>query len=385
MRVFIYTLGFNSVSGGGSHNVLHLFVRALCDGGHTPILTTFFSDNNAYREKPCEMREEQFEGRFIALQRHCASRMRAEEKNADIFLIYGSSLMWGGGMYASEGGKVPVVASIYNYTTGMGLHRTPPEIGGTLSRFFASIRHTVHRAKWYAWEKMIGIGYVAAIDKVFFDSPVVLEQYRKFGYRFREATIIPAPVEKSEASFDLPSPYPTDPKIFDVLFAGRLIADKGPDLLVKAAALLPGNIHIHLVGAGNEETALRTFIKDGHLEERVHLHGWKTREELPTFYQHAHLFVHPVRWPEPFGLTAIMALGFGLPVITMEGTDAAGDAGVTFKKDDVTDLSKCILFFYNNSEERAAYAKRALVRAKLFDADIVSRQFVTNLESISAK
>jgi len=385
MRVFIYTLGFNSVSGGGSHNVLHLFVRALCHGGHTPILTTFFSDTNAYTEKPCEMREERFEGGFIALQRHCASQMRADEKNADIFLIYGSSLMWGGGMYASEGGKVPVVASIYNYTTGMGLHRAPPEIGGTLSRFLASIRHAVHRAKWYAWEKTIGIGYVAAIDKVFFDSPVVLEQYRKFGYRFREAIIIPAPVEKSEVSSNFPSPYPTDPEVFDVLFAGRLIADKGPDLLVKAASQLPNAIHIHLIGSGNEEANLKKIIRDNGLEKRVHLHGWKTREELPAFYQFADLFVHPVRWPEPFGLTAMMALGFGLPVITMEGVDAAGDAGVTFKKDDVADLAKCILFFFNNPEERAAYAKRALVRAKLFDTDIVSRQFVTNLESISAK
>ena len=288
-------------------------------------------------------------------------------------------------MYASEGGKVPVVASIYNYTTGMGLHRMPPVTGGTLSHLVGRMRHTIHRVKWYGWEKTFGIRYVAAIDRVFFDSPVVLEQYRRFGYYFREAVVIPAPVEKIEVPVDFPSPYPADPEAFHILFAGRLIKDKGPDLLVKAATLLPHNIHVHLIGSGNEETSLRKIIRDNGLEEHVHLHGWKTPEKLPAFYQHAHLFVHPVRWPEPFGLTASMALGFGLPVITMEGVDAAGDAGITFKKDNVTDLAKCILFFYNNPEKRAAYAKKAFVRACIFDADVVSRQFVTNLESISAK
>ncbi len=384
MRVLIYTLRFNHVSGGGSHSELDILIRALTAKGHTPILTTFFSDGNKYKEKPCEIREEQFEGGFLALQHHLARRMRDEE-NADIFLVFGSAVMWGGGMYASRGGKIPVVASIFNYTPGMGFHRAAPFNGTMVQRFANDLRNSVHRVKWYAWEKIFGIRYVRAISRAFFDSPVVLEQYRRFGYRFPDTLIIPAPVEKTPVSSDLSSPYPLDPEAFHVLFAGRLIADKGPDLIVRAAIGLPENIQIHILGIGNEEPALRTFIKENKLEERVHLYGWKTPAKLPAFYQHAQVFAHPCRWPEPFGLTASAALGYGLPVITMEGTDGAGDAGLTFKKDDVADLQRCILFFFNNPNALASFREKALVRARLFDAKIVGRQFVDGLEYLAKR
>ena len=220
------------------------------------------------------------------------------------------------------------------------------------------------------------------INLVFFDSPVVLEQYCRFGYRFRRTAVIPAPVEKDEVSTGLPSPYPANPQLFHVLFAGRLVADKGADLLVKAAAFLPDRVHVHIVGSGVEEPALRTLIQNDGLEERVHLYGWKTREELAAFYRHAHVFVHPIRWPEPFGLTASMALSAALPVITVEGIDAAGNAGLRFKTEDPASLAKFVLFFFDNPKELAAYSKKAVARSRIFDADTVSKQFVSNLESL---
>lgn len=384
MRVNIYTLRFNPISGGGSHHSLEIFIRALRARGHIPVLTTFFSDDNNFKERPCEMREERFTGGFVALQRRIA-RLMHEEKNADVHVVFGPTVMWGGGMYRSEGGAIPVVACLNNYTPGMGLHRAPRSSLKTPARLFDRISPLIHTWKWYAWEHIFGIRYVRAINRAFFSSPVVVKEYEKFGYRFRDTVIIPEPIEAPHQQ-DLPSPFSNDTKVFNVLFAGRLIADKGPDLLVKAAIGLPGSIHIHLIGTGNEEQALRSLIKDNGLEQRVHLYGWKNIQELPRFYSHAHVFVNPCRWPEPFGRVVADAMSHGAPIVSTEGSGsawAAGDGGITFKNGDVADLRRCILYFFNNPEARAEYARKAAERVRIFDAGTVGGQFVDGLESLA--
>ncbi|MDO8552932.1 MAG: glycosyltransferase family 4 protein [bacterium] len=386
MRVYIYTLRYNTVSGGGSHHSLEIFIRALITQGHIPILTTFSSDDNNYAQKPCEMREENFSGGFLALQRHIA-KMMSENADADIHHLYGPTVMWAGGIYKQRGGTAPVVASINNYAPGMGFTSPPPFSGNILTRLFGRARHRIHTIKWYLWQKLIGIPLMRSVDLLFFDSPTIKECFERFGYRARSSIVLPAPIERV-TNKEAPTPFGNDTKSFRVIFAGRLIADKGPDLIVKAALQLPNAIHIHIIGRGNEEERLKDFIRDNGLTERVFLHGWKSREELLGFYKNAHVFVHPSRWPDPFSRVVADALGCGLPIISTENTApawVAGDAGMTFPKEDIAGLVKCILFFFNNPNERNAYAKRAVERVRVFDADVVSRQFVENLESLANK
>ncbi|MEK9153854.1 MAG: hypothetical protein AAB798_00105, partial [Patescibacteria group bacterium] len=64
---------------------------------------------------------------------------------------------------------------------------------------------------------------------------------------------------------------------------------------------------------------------------------------------------------------------------------AAGEAGITFKKNDVAALQKHILFFYNNPDARSDYSKKSLLRARDFDPEIVSRKFITALESLTTR
>lgn len=367
MRIYIYALRFNPLSGGGSHHALATYIRAIGKAGHTPVLTTFFSDDNKYAEKSCEMREERFRGGFVALQHAVAATMR-EHRDADIHVIAGPTLMWGGGIYRKHG-ATPVVVNLNNYTPGMGLQRNTS---------------LIHRYKWYLWEKLLGIRYARTVDLAILESPIVQKEYERFGYRFKKTVILSSPADMTSVG-SLPSPYSDDPELFHVLFAARLVRDKGPDLFVKAAVGLPPNIHLHVIGSGGEESVLRKLIAENKLEERVRLHGWKSREELSAFFRHAHLFVHPCRWPEPFGLVVVEALRAGLPVVVTENTGAAwaaGDAGVTFRKGDVAELRKHILFFYNNPDARSEYAKKARTRAHDFEPEVIGRTFVTALESL---
>ena len=369
MKIYLYTLRYNPASGGGSHHALATYIRAVAKAGHTPVLTTFFSDDNSYKEKPCEMREERFHGGFIALQRRVAATMR-ENQDADVHVVAGPTLMWGGGMYRKHG-AVPVVVNLNNYTPGMGLQRNTS---------------LLHRYKWYVWEKLLGVRYARPIDLAILESPVVQNEYEHFGYRFKKSVILSSPADIASSS-TLPSPYPNDPALFHVLFAARLVRDKGPDLFVKAAIGLPQDIHMHVIGSGGEESLLRKLIEENKLATQVHLHGWKPREELLAFFRHASLFIHPCRWPEPFGLVVVEALRAGLPIVATEDTGAAwaaGEAGVTFKKDDVDELRKHILFFYNNPAACSEYSKKALARAHFFDADVVASQYVEMLKTLAS-
>lgn len=369
MRVYIYTLRYNPISGGGSHHALGTAVRAMRAAGHSVVLTTFFSNDNDYREEPCEMHEEHFEGGFIALQ-HRVARVMDENNDADMHVIYGPTLMWGAGMYAGNG-AVPVAVTLNNYTPGMGLQ------SGT-SR--------LHSYKWYLWEKLMGTRYTRKITLATFSSSVIQEQYECFGYRFKKSVVIPDSTEPLPRETTRPSPFPNDPTLFHALFIGRLVAEKGADVFIKAAVGLPSNIHLHVIGSGADEQTLRAFVEKNDLGGQVHLHGRKSREELVAFYRHAHLFVHPCRWPEPFGLVVAEALRWGLPVVATENTGAAwiaGNAGMTIKKGNSDELREKILFFSNDPDARAEYGKRALERARLFDADVISRQFVAELESLA--
>lgn len=382
MRVHIYTLRFNPVSGGGSHHQLEIYIEALKSSGHTPLLTTLFSRDNNFGKAPCEMREENFRGGFLALQHYVANLMRTDPE-ANVRIAFGPTLMWGAGMYAKNS-STPVVACLNNYTLGMGHHGTPSHAGGFFARIADHIRRSIHRTKWYAWEHVVGIRHARAIHRAFFDSPIVLQEYEKFGYRFRDTLVLPGAVE-SATNEKFPSPFQDDDSLFRVLFVGRLIKEKGADLLVKAAAQLPSQIHIHLIGSGPEDHALRQLIEEYKLGARVFLHGWTSREKLPAFYQNVDLFAHPCRWPEPFGLVIAQALGYGLPVIATESTGsawAAGDAGITFKKNSVAELQKKILFFYNDAQVRSVYKAKALVRAREFDPKVIGRTFVSNLEAL---
>ncbi len=148
MRIYIYTLRFNPKTGGGSHHSLEIFIRALIAGGHTPVLTTFASDDNNYAQKPCETREENVKDGFIELQHHIAKLMN-KNSDADVHHLYGPTVMWAGGIYKKNGGKVPVVVSLNNYTPGMGLNRTSPLSGGLMRNILTSARNRLHSLKWY--------------------------------------------------------------------------------------------------------------------------------------------------------------------------------------------------------------------------------------------
>jgi glycosyltransferase involved in cell wall biosynthesis len=101
------------------------------------------------------------------------------------------------------------------------------------------------------------------------------------------------------------------------LYAGRLDAEKGLDVLLRAFGRAPGELV--LAGSGPEEAKLRA-LADG----RVRFAGALDRDELVPLYAEADAFVLPSR-SEPWGMVLNEAAAAGLPLVATEGAGAAHD------------------------------------------------------------
>ncbi len=96
-----------------------------------------------------------------------------------------------------------------------------------------------------------------------------------------------------------------------VLFAGRLVSEKGVWTLLRAARELP-HVLFKIVGTGPEEEALHAA---GDRLRNVEFLGFKSGETLWNLYRGARCVVVPSLWEEVFGLTALEAMASGKPVV----------------------------------------------------------------------
>lgn len=103
-----------------------------------------------------------------------------------------------------------------------------------------------------------------------------------------------------------------------LLFVGRLDPFKGPDVLLRAAAMMEEEAQIVIVGGkaiGDEQVlALRELATELNIRRRVHFLGARPQQELPLIYSAADITVIP-SYHESFGLVAVESLACATPVV----------------------------------------------------------------------
>lgn len=180
------------------------------------------------------------------------------------------------------------------------------------------------------------------------------------------------------ADVELFTPAPVEPAVPRVLFVGRTIPEKGADVLVRAAALLPpGAAEVVIVGSHGfdphaqpspYELRLRELAADSAVP--VTFRPFVDRERLPNELRDATALVVPSRWREPSALTASEGLASGLPVI-VSGVggipEVVGDAGVVVPPENPGALAEAILSLL--ADDRSRHALRAAARARAEQRD----------------
>lgn len=105
-----------------------------------------------------------------------------------------------------------------------------------------------------------------------------------------------------------------------VFFIGRLVAEKGAEILVRSApqilAQLP-NVRILIAGRGPEFGHLEQLIRDLHLQTHVTMVGFISDEERNKIFRVADCAVFPSLY-EPFGIVALEAMAAHVPVVVSE-------------------------------------------------------------------
>ena len=124
---------------------------------------------------------------------------------------------------------------------------------------------------------------------------------------------------------------------FTIAYVGRLVPEKGVDVLLDALADLPGVWRLRIVGYGPEEEELKAQARLLGLSHRVSFEGWLPSVRMPAFYRQLDALVLPSRsrpnWVEQFGRVLIEAMACAVPVI---GSDCGeiphviGEAGLVF-------------------------------------------------------
>ena len=148
-----------------------------------------------------------------------------------------------------------------------------------------------------------------------------------------------------------PSPTERD-KI--VLFAGRVVADKGADSFVAACARalprLPGwraeMIGADRFGANSPETSFLRALRPLAEAAGVAMQGYRPHDDVLTAMARAAIVVVPSRWPEPFGLTALEALACGATLLYAPNgglPEVAGDAGIAIDPENIAGMAAAMV------------------------------------------
>ncbi|BCX02537.1 MAG: glycosyl transferase family 1 [Candidatus Roseilinea sp.] len=156
---------------------------------------------------------------------------------------------------------------------------------------------------------------------------------------------------------------------FIVGYAGRLVREKGVDVLIRAFARLPRSARLIIAGAGQEQSALRMLAEQLRVAERVEFHPPLPSTRMPEFYRALDAFVLPSRtlphWKEQFGRVLIEAMACGVPVIASrcgEAPNVVGDAGLTFDEEDGDALAEHLTALMTQQRLRAELSRRGRER-----------------------
>jgi glycosyltransferase involved in cell wall biosynthesis len=161
----------------------------------------------------------------------------------------------------------------------------------------------------------------------------------------------------------LPELLPPERRDKTILFAGRVVPDKAPDVFVAACAaalpMLPG-WRAEIIGTDGfgADIADSTFIRRLRPQAAaagIAMLGHQPHEMVLQAMARAAIVVVPSRWQEPFGMTALEAIACGAALVCSQRgglAEVAGDACLPIDPDDPATLTRTVLRLANDPDLR---------------------------------
>jgi len=165
-----------------------------------------------------------------------------------------------------------------------------------------------------------------------------------------------------------------------VMFAGRIVADKGADLFVAACARLAEthpDWNSCMIGADRfrADAPVTPFVS-GLLpmatSAGVEMAGYRPHAQVLAAMAQASIVVVPSRWPEPFGMTALEAMAAGAALIAAPVgglPEVVGNGGLLCAPEPAVGLARAIAGLMDDLPARDALAARGRIQAARFSID----------------
>lgn len=263
------------------------------------------------------------------------------------------------------------------------------DIVNSLVSFF--MKDLVAGMRWYAWECMTCFYHADSHSNYNFrrklaqiligksaDRLLVLTDADKDAYRNNKRL-------KCEVSF-IYNPLPYKEKFLKrvekkiILAVGRLVNEKGFDLLIKSwKALEQGHLDwiVLIAGEGEERKKLEEHAGNAGLRNIKFIGNKKNIEE---FYAEAAFFVLPSR-SEPFGMVLIEAMHFSLPVISYDCESGPGEIitdgqdGFLIPPGDTKLFADKMELLINDKRMRRSMGENAQRSVRRFEQDLILDQW----------
>jgi len=168
-------------------------------------------------------------------------------------------------------------------------------------------------------------------------------------------------------------------RVFTIGYIGRLVEEKGVDLLLQALSGLPGGWRLRILGGGPQKGRLERLVGELDLRERVAFDLPIPSPGMPDYYRGLDLLVLPSHtrphWKEQFGRVLIEAMASGVPVVGSDSGEiphVIGEAGLIFPEDDALALREAIekVMGDENLRQKLSQEGRARVLERYTQAQI---------------
>jgi len=174
----------------------------------------------------------------------------------------------------------------------------------------------------------------------------------------------------------------------ELVFLGRLVSEKGVELLLEALVELRKwglKPQLTIVGTGSEDIKLRQKTTSLELNKQVTYVGAKIGKELVQILNEHQIMVVPSLYDEPFGVVALEGIACGCVVVGSERgglKDAIGLCGVTFPNGDVKALTHALMELLTNPDRLSIYREKAEFHLYRHKKSVVAKAYLEVFERV---
>lgn len=220
---------------------------------------------------------------------------------------------------------------------------------------------------------------------------------KRFVTRFAKSFAISSAVAKQLPADSIVVGNPYDDTVFrelpeisrtkDLVFVGRLVSDKGADVLIQSMSMLRASgvpVELTIVGDGPERLNLEKQVEAAALTGAVHFVGQKSGAALAKVLNEHRILVVPSLWAEPFGIVALEGIACGCVVVGSAAgglLEAIGPCGVTFPNGDPRLLAEALENLLRDPERLRALRDGAQDHLAKYSAHHIASIYIERMQA----